>query len=101
MCIRDRWTELDAARESVESQLENDMLKVGTTGFAASGFTVGFVAWAIRSGVLLSSFLAQMPAWRSIDPLLIMQGGFGNMDDEETLEEMMQRESESLDNESA
>ena len=95
------WTELDAARESVESQLENDMLKVGTTGFAASGFTVGFVAWAIRSGFLLSSFLAQMPAWRSIDPLLIMQGGFGNMDDEETLEEMMQRESESLDNESA
>jgi hypothetical protein len=57
---------------------------------------VGVVAWALRTGFLASGLLAQMPAWRAVDPLLIMQG-FGKTDNEETLEEMMKRESQSLD----
>ncbi len=90
------WTQMDATRDELESQIQGDLIVVGAAGAAASGFTVGFVAWAIRSGFLVSGLLAQLPAWRSIDPLLIMQG-FGDSEDEETLEELMQRESESLD----
>ena len=78
--------------------MQGDLIIVGSAGAATSGFTVGVVAWAIRSGFLISGLLAQLPAWRSIDinPLLVAQG-FGDDEEEETLEEIMERESESLD----
>ena len=34
--------------------------------------SVGFIAWALRSGALLASFMATMPAWRHFDPLPVM-----------------------------
>ena len=45
----------------------------------SSGLSVGYVIWIIRGGVLLSSFLSSMPAWRLIDPLPVL----GFMDDDE------------------
>ena len=90
------WNELDQQLEHVESQIHGDLIVVGAAGAAASSFTVGVVAWALRTGFLASGLLAQMPAWRAVDPLLIMQG-FGKNENEETLEELMKRESQSLD----
>ncbi|TWU56569.1 Cadherin domain protein [Rubripirellula tenax] len=90
------WDQLDEQRGKIESQIQGDLIVVGATGAAASSVTVGIVAWAIRSGVLASGLLAQMPAWRAVDPLLIMQGGGENSDDE-SLEELMSRRSEALD----
>ena len=90
------WNELDQQLDHVESQIHGDLIVVGAAGAAASSFTVGVVAWALRTGFLASGLLAQMPAWRAVDPLLIMQG-FGKNDNEETLEELMKRESQSLD----
>ncbi len=90
------WTELDAQRNLVESQIQGDLIVVGAAGAAASSVTVGVVAWALRSGILASGLLAQMPAWRAFDPLMIMQGG-GEASDNESLEELMARRSEALD----
>ena len=39
----------------------------------ASLFTVGYVAWLIRGGVLLTSFMSSLPSWQSFDPLPILE----------------------------
>jgi hypothetical protein len=91
------WNELNERLTQVESRLDGDLISVQAAGAAASSFTVAVMAWTIRSGLWASSFLAQMPAWRAVDPLMIMQGA-GDEDDE-TLEELMNRESQSLDDE--
>jgi hypothetical protein len=90
------WKQLDEQLDNVESQIHGDLIVVGAAGAAASSFTVGVVAWALRSGFLASGLLAQLPAWRAIDPMLIMQG-FGNDESAESLEELMRRQSQSLD----
>ncbi len=89
------WDEMDLHRQSVDSHIQGDLIMVGFAGAAASTVTVGYVAWAIRSGFILSGLLAQMPAWQAIDPLLIMQGLRGNQNSE-TLEEMMDRKAKGL-----
>ena len=47
---------------------------VGTAVTVSTGLTVGYVVWMIRGGLLLSSLIAQMPAWRLIDPLVVLSG---------------------------
>jgi hypothetical protein len=90
------WNELDQQMDHMESQIHGDLIVVGAAGAAASSFTVGAVAWALRTGFLASGLLAQMPAWKAVDPLLVMQG-LGETGDEESLQEMMNRQSQSLD----
>ena len=86
----------------MESQINGDLIIVGAAGAAASGFTVGFIAWAFRAGFLASGLLAQLPAWKAMDPTLIMQGfeGFssttGDDQNKETLEEMMDRQGQTF-----
>lgn len=90
------WTELDKQRNLVENRIHGDLIDVGAAGAAVSSVTVGVLAWALRSGILASGLLAQMPAWRAFDPLMIMQGVGDNADDE-SLEDLMSRRSEALD----
>ncbi|TWT48195.1 hypothetical protein Pla22_51960 [Rubripirellula amarantea] len=89
------WNELDKQLGTIESQIHGDLIVVGAAGAAASSFTVGVVAWGLRTGFLASGMLAQLPAWRAIDPLLIMQGAGDG--DGESLEDLMKRRSEDLD----
>jgi hypothetical protein len=92
------WTELDQQRQFVESQIKNDLVVMGVAGATASSFTVAILSVAMRTGLLASGLLAQMPAWKSLDPLLVMQG-LGETSDAESLEEVMNRRIESLDSE--
>ena len=53
---------------------------------------VGYVLWTIRGGWLLTSLLAQMPAWRMVDPLVVlnyMDGEPDNDDEDVSLAEML------------
>ena len=96
------WSQLDTQRDHMESQIHGDLIIVGAAGAAASGFTVGFIAWAFRAGFLASGLLAQLPAWKAMDPTLIMQGfeGFtgtsSDDQDTETLEQMMDRQGQAF-----
>lgn len=40
--------------------------------FSGLALSAGFVAWILRSGSLLASFLVSMPAWRHFDPLPVL-----------------------------
>ncbi|TWU36173.1 Cadherin domain protein [Novipirellula artificiosorum] len=85
------WDQLDGRQQQLESMVQGDLIVIRTAGAAASGVTVGFVALAIRNGLFcVSGLIAHMPAWRAVDPLLIMQGR-SQAGDDETLEELMDR----------
>jgi hypothetical protein len=88
------WDEMDAMGNDIESHLMRDLMLAGSANVATSGLIAGAVVWAFRSGLIVSGLLANLPAWQTINPLLVMQS-VGSEDDE-TLEEMMERESESL-----
>jgi hypothetical protein len=45
---------------------------IGSAVGVTTGLTVGYVLWTIRAGYLLTSLIAQMPTWRFIDPLPIL-----------------------------
>jgi hypothetical protein len=62
-------------QEMVEelSQDTNFAQVIAGSAVGISGaFTVGYVLWTIRGGWLLTSLLAQMPAWRMVDPLVVL-----------------------------
>lgn len=62
---------------------------VGTAAIATSSLTaVGYVVMAIRNGVLVTGLLAQMPAWRIIDPLVFLEAL--DEGDGESLESMIE-----------
>lgn len=81
-------TKLDEMTMSLEqavsmSQQQHELVARVT---AVTGITlsVGFVVWALRSGAILASFMATMPAWRHVDPLPVL--GLGRRERERRLE---------------
>jgi hypothetical protein len=70
----------------LETALEQTPIVVGfeMPTYASAGaslFTVGYVAWLIRGGVLLTSFISSLPSWQSFDPLPILENaGSGDGD---------------------
>ncbi len=77
------WDDLDAFDDQMQDTLFFKDLVVGSALTASTGLTVGYVVWMIRGGMLLSSLIAQMPAWRLIDPLVVLS----SFDDEALGEE--------------
>ncbi len=81
--------------ESVTEQLKNQAdfkgRVVGSVGVVTTGFSVGYLFWAIRGGMLVSGLLAQIPAWTMLDPLLVMDGD-QKEEDKESLQNLMDRQ---------
>ncbi|MGB2221027.1 MAG: cadherin-like domain-containing protein [Neptunomonas phycophila] len=65
---------LDTMNNQVAEQLALDKMVVGGGIAVSSGLSIGYVTWLLRSGVLLSSVLSSLPAWRFIDPLPVLSG---------------------------
>ncbi|MFO0701138.1 MAG: Ig-like domain-containing protein, partial [Nitrospira sp.] len=70
-------TKLDEMTVSLEQAVnvsqEHHELIARVTAVTGSALSVGFVAWALRSGAILASFMATMPAWRHFDPLPVVK----------------------------
>jgi hypothetical protein len=51
-----------------------DPVHIKNVAITSSGITLtaGIVAWALRSGALVTSLMSTMPLWRSFDPLPIL-----------------------------
>ncbi|MGE0312860.1 MAG: cadherin-like domain-containing protein [Lautropia sp.] len=73
---------LDALREQVEAPPKLSELTVGASTAVAGGFSVGYVLWILRGGVLLSGLLSSMPAWQVLDPTPILGAGGARRDDD-------------------
>jgi VCBS repeat-containing protein len=72
-------SKLDSALEETPLIVGFEMPAYATAG--ASLFTVGYVAWLIRGGVLLTSFMSSIPSWQSFDPLPILENAGSGDDD--------------------
>ena len=74
---------LDQARETASEPAVITQVVLGTSTAATTALSVGYIAWLARGGLLLSSFLSSMPAWRLIDPVPVL----AYLDSEEREEE--------------
>jgi len=73
--------------------LSTTVLATSTT--VTSSLSVGYILWLLRGGTLLASVMASLPAWRSIDPLPVLESLTGDSeDDTETLESMVESDNE-------
>ena len=83
---------LNDMREALFSETEGTARVIGNSLMLSGGLSVGYVIWLARSGLLLSSVLSSMPAWRFIDPLPVLSGmrGGADEDDDESLESMVE-----------
>jgi hypothetical protein len=83
-------------RNAADQEARDEQRTVAVATVTGAGLTIGYVAWIIRGGVLMSSLLTTMPAWRLLDPLPILgnsnKGGLGGDDD--SLESMIDGTSE-------
>lgn len=77
-----------AAFEQLATSLNAEMqgeLAFEVPALAGASLTVGYVVWMLRGGMLITSLLAQMPAWRIIDPLVVLDSLDKGADDDESL----------------
>ena len=79
---------LDTVGRDVSGPERAEVLVGSAAATVGGSFTVGYVLWTLRSGLLVSGLLAQMPAWKLIDPLVVLDGLTGD-DDGESLESMI------------
>jgi len=75
---------------------------VGSGAAVTTSLSVGYVAWLIRGGVLLSTMLSSLPAWQIIDPLPVLgrtRNGSGEEDgsDGDSLESIIKNQSAEVD----
>ena len=86
---------LDGLRDSLHQGTTFEKTVVGSTLAVSTGVSVGYVLWLIRGGMLLSSVLSSLPAWRFIDPLPVLanlnQGSQEEGDDGESLESVVDK----------
>ncbi|ASJ75285.1 DUF4347 domain-containing protein [Granulosicoccus antarcticus] len=63
---------LDDIRKDSDSSKLFRQVTVASSVAVTTGLSVGYVAWMVRGGVLLSSVLSSLPAWQFIDPLPVL-----------------------------
>jgi hypothetical protein len=82
----------DQMRQAADDDQQSAQATVGVAMVSGAGLTIGYVAWLIRGGVLVSSLLSTMPAWRLLDPLPIIGNSRNDAHaDDDSLESMVAR----------
>lgn len=80
------WNEMDSAKKEYLMNLEFNAPSIAAS--VTSFLTVGYLAWIIRGGVLLTTFMSSVPAWQSFDPLPVIESA--NREDDEHDESIQQ-----------
>lgn len=63
---------LDEMRDEIREDVAFSRMAIGSTLTFVTGLSIGYVLWLIRGGLLLSSLLSSLPAWRFVDPLPVL-----------------------------
>jgi len=94
---------LDTIKTDMTSQKE---LKVdaGSATVVSFGASAAYLIWLIRGGSLLSSLLSIFPAWKSMDPLPVLDSfeesrkrRKGKIDDDESLESLVEKSNQNTE----
>ncbi|MCL4800525.1 MAG: tandem-95 repeat protein [Burkholderiales bacterium] len=91
--------ELDKLRRHQEEEATVEARVAGSVFAVSTSLSVGYVIWLLRGGVLLTSLLSSLPAWRIIDPLPVLSrmGGADDDEDDDSLEELVARRNDGPD----
>jgi hypothetical protein len=81
--------ELQKVESDLSQSFKSDTLIVGSTLAVTSGLSVGYVIWMIRGGLIMTSLLAQVPAWQDIDPLTVLDSRGRGEEDGESLQSLV------------
>jgi hypothetical protein len=65
------YGDLDDLSDLLDDEDVFHRLMIGSA-VGLTGLTVGYVFWTVRAGYLLTGLIAQVPAWRFVDPLPIL-----------------------------
>jgi nucleoside permease NupC len=87
------WNDFDELKQIVDTSADLSTIVAGSTVTVSSMLTAGYVLWTIRGGYLLSSLLANIPAWQLVNPLLVLDELFdeeSDFDDDEDGDESQQ-----------
>jgi hypothetical protein len=92
---------LDELRDAVQQGEARAHTVLGGTTAMATGLSIGYVLWLLRGGLLLSSLLTSLPAWRFVDPLPVLAHVAINSQtdttDDESLETMVQQDDNAVE----
>lgn len=69
---------LDQMRDGLQEHAKLEASVTAASAAAGMSLSVGYVVWMLRGGVLVSTLLSSLPAWRLVDPLPVL----GRMDDD-------------------
>ena len=94
---REFHTELSKVENDLAESFKTDTLMVGSAVAVTSGLSVGYVIWLIRSGLIMTSLLAQVPAWKDIDPLTVLDSSGGQDEDGESLQSLVENDDDNDD----
>lgn len=94
---------LDRVRGAMDELHMLDQTVVGSTAAVSTGLSVGYVAWLLRGGVLLSTVVSSMPAWNLVDPLPVLASTrkAGAEEDDDSLEDIIKKRRASADDRQA
>lgn len=83
---------MDTTTQAMRDTTNVDKTVLSSSVTIASGLSVGYVFWILRSGTLLASVITSLPAWRYIDPLPVLDSLNDDEieNDSETLESMVE-----------
>jgi len=66
------WKNIDIAKREMASETKMKV-EAGTATVASLGASAAYLIWILRGGSLLSSLLSIFPAWKSMDPLPVLE----------------------------
>jgi hypothetical protein len=89
---REMMTQMDQMREELREGGKVEAGTIAATAATSLSLSVGYVIWLLRGGVLLSTLVSSVPAWRFVDPLPVL----GRMDDEDDMDDEADDSLESL-----
>ncbi|HYC44258.1 MAG TPA: cadherin-like domain-containing protein [Burkholderiales bacterium] len=76
---RQMTEQMDQMRDGLRHETRIESGTIAATAATSLGLSVGYVIWVLRGGVLLSTLVSSLPAWRLVDPLPVL----GRMDAED------------------
>ncbi|MEM7255967.1 MAG: Ig-like domain-containing protein [Pseudomonadota bacterium] len=86
--------QFDEQRELMRNTVPTNF-EFGTKAITvSSGLSIGYLVWLIRGGVLLGSVMSSMPAWRTFDPLPVLNGMSAEDEDGESLESLVEEDTD-------
>jgi hypothetical protein len=66
------WEQVDSETELADAEVWQETVIIGSATVVATALSAGHAAMTFRGGCLMASFLSSVPAWRTIDPLPIL-----------------------------